>query len=446
MLTLGPDHTCRVWDISDSEASARLVREINEVGSARLSPSGDLLVVTAGEYVRVWSATNGFPVTEPLSLPVTVEDARFDEKEAWLVVAGGSFLRRWSLIDLRRATVRIEASSRPLGIRGTSLLTYDDEAKQPWLVPRSTADGAARALTEDGCNLVAWKDGCAVLQCSERWQRVTADGAVQPAHAPAEEGAEVVGTNSSCDRAITRVGDRLQAWDLEKGIALGTAVHSSTQIDAGEMAFATGDRQLAIIDHDVLGLFDVETGKSVFAFDAFPTPTTAYDFLRVGAGGSRAAIAVDSRPPFILGETVLQVVDLAGRRAVGPSISLGRYANLRDARFSDDGQRVAVVAAGTFRAWEVETGRPIATIESGPYDSLLRGPQDQLGVFSSDHSLLWLTQLGLAQGSPSTLELAAEVYASKHQDLNGSRIVPLRAADWSARHQLWTARGGASLR
>jgi WD40 repeat protein len=443
MLTLGPDHICRVWDISDPEASARLVQEIKDVGSARLSPSGDLLVATARDYVRVWSAASGFPVTEPLALPVAVEDARFDEKEAWLVVAGGSFVRRWSLADVRRATVSIDSKTRPLGVSSVSLLTFDDEAKRPWLVPISAGGKPARPLAEDDCSLVTWSDGCAVLQCSESWQRVTLDGAAQVARAPVEEGAEVVGANSNCSRAIVRTGDRLQAWDLERGVALGPAIQCSTQVDAGEVAFASGSSELAVIDRDVLRLFDLATGKQAFAFEAYPTPTTAYDFLRVGVDGAQAAIEVDPRPPFIRGETVLQVVDLARRSALGPPISLGRYATLRDARFSDDGRRVAVVVDRTLRAWQVETGRPIAGIETGPYDGLLRGPQDQVGVLSTDRKLVWLTTLALAQGSPATLELAAEVYASKRQDPDGSRITLLRAADWTARHQRWMASGSA---
>ncbi len=88
VVTASANHTARVWDATTGKPLTEPLRHEAEVVSAEFSPDG-LRVVTASrdKTARIWDARSGKPLTEPIQHGDTVAAARFSPDGSRIVTA-----------------------------------------------------------------------------------------------------------------------------------------------------------------------------------------------------------------------------------------------------------------------------------------------------------------------------------------------------------------------
>lgn len=87
ILTVSDDHNVRVWDATTGKTVGEPLRH-GWVKSAQFSPDGTRIVTASDDYTaRVWEAATGKPVGEPLRHTSWVESAQFSPDGTRIVTA-----------------------------------------------------------------------------------------------------------------------------------------------------------------------------------------------------------------------------------------------------------------------------------------------------------------------------------------------------------------------
>jgi WD40 repeat protein len=103
LVTTGDEDTARVWDATTGEPVAQPLKHNGKVIRAEFSPDG-LYIVTASwdQSVRVWDASLGEPLTPSLWHPIAPKSASFSADGRYVVsIDGGGVARVWDLTGER---------------------------------------------------------------------------------------------------------------------------------------------------------------------------------------------------------------------------------------------------------------------------------------------------------------------------------------------------------
>jgi WD40 repeat protein len=101
MLTFSLDGTARVWDASNGEPVSQPMRHKDRLANAVFSPDGRSVFTGSQDGVaRLWDARTGYPLSEPLqhSGPITCIQFSPDGRRC-LSIAGLDALRLWDVME-----------------------------------------------------------------------------------------------------------------------------------------------------------------------------------------------------------------------------------------------------------------------------------------------------------------------------------------------------------
>jgi WD40 repeat protein/tetratricopeptide (TPR) repeat protein/tRNA A-37 threonylcarbamoyl transferase component Bud32 len=118
LATASADRTAGLWEVATGEAAAPLLPHGKGVVGAAFSPSGRHLVTTSEDCsVRLWEVATGQPISPRLECP-SLPSARFSPDGRSLLVSAGGRIERWPFSPEPRPARELAAMLRVLTCRG----------------------------------------------------------------------------------------------------------------------------------------------------------------------------------------------------------------------------------------------------------------------------------------------------------------------------------------
>ncbi|KAF3315556.1 hypothetical protein TWF173_003470 [Orbilia oligospora] len=198
------------------------------------------------------------------------------------------------------------------------------------------------------------------------------------------------------NKIISLSRDRITLWDLLTGSILRQGENDCDP--TWEVAISpNGNRALAISTHGDIGIWDITTGSfhkiyshfvdnDVFKFAAFSvdgeTLLIALNVVSKPDAGSATTLTVDRK------KYRIEICTMAAREVVKKF-----YLEADSLSLSSDGRRIAYIASGVLKLWDIAAERNVASFQSlkideGPFDSNCQ-PKSLIS-FSPDDKLIAL--------------------------------------------------------
>ncbi|MEU8323981.1 WD40 repeat domain-containing protein [Nonomuraea sp. NPDC048881] len=404
------DDRLRAWDRSTGRASSAIPGTVTHA-----DVSGDRLVTSTGDEVRLWNAATLRPAGAPIRTGPIDGLALSDDGGTLAVISDRRNIQYWDLATRRRVGTTVTGHTGDIhAVRfaaGDTLLATlgGDATARLWNAKAMTELGAA-VQAGDSATVSFTPDGRALAMATEGGLRLRdlATGRLQAlppgAIALSPDGRTVAtvtgGKLTLKDRATGRptgtplpladgrvafspdwrlaaiaVENDIQVWNLATGKPVGPVMTGhgagpqsydpddtvvTGPVDGiADMAFTPDGKLLASVGVDLtLRFWDVGTGSSTrFVEDS----TEWVEIDRAGRHAVTLGISADEK------HAVIRVWDVATRQPIGDAWQAHGLGGAGAAAFSPDGRVIATGGRdGEIRLWDVATRRPLGNPLAGP--------------------------------------------------------------------------------
>jgi WD40 repeat protein/serine/threonine protein kinase len=395
VLTIGGDFVL-IWDAATGEPVTRPLMHTHAVWEGFFSLDGRYVVTASGTQARVWDATNGQPVSPPLKHGGLVNFANFSPDGRCVVTTGGDTVQIWDL-----------ACGQPqqLCLGHAREVTFAMFSPQGKRIVTAGADGIVQV-----------------------WDALTGKPVLPPLRHEAAVTHALFSPDGRC--LVTVSGQQGMLWDARTGRRLVVSLpHDRTVTRA---CFSSDSRRVVTASEDhTARVWDVATGRPVCR------P------LRHGREVNDARFSPDGRYVVTAGrDHIAQIWEVENGNAVGPPLSC--KTKVASALFSPDGRLVLTTTpSGTGQVWEAATGKEctLPLRHAGPLTSATFSPNGAyVATSSSDRTArVWSS----AGGEPVTppLEHEGVVFRATFNPV-GDRLL---TACSNGTAQIWDVRLGRLL-
>jgi WD40 repeat protein/serine/threonine protein kinase/class 3 adenylate cyclase len=398
VATASKDHTARIWDATCGEPLTEPLLHGGEVNSVQFSTDGKRVVTASADgTARVWDASSGKPLTEPLRHGSNVCSARFSPDGTRIVTAS------WD----HSARVWDASSGQP----ATPALAHDDQVFSARFSP-------------DGLRVVT----ASADHTARIWDAQSGEALV----APLKHDGPVAAAQFSPDgaRIVTVSGDSARIWDARTGQPLAEPLkHADAVISA---QFSPGGTFVLTASADgTARVWDALTGQPQ------GEPLKHDDVVESAQFSPDGLLIVTASE-----DRTMRVWSALTGAPWSESI---RHDDLiYSAQFSSDGKRIVTASRdGTVRLFETVHGKP--HVLSLPHDNAVTSAQ-----FSPDGK--WIATASVDQtaqvwdarsGQPLSKPLAHQgSVVSARFSPDGKRVL---TASWDHTARVWDAQTGEAL-
>jgi WD40 repeat protein/energy-coupling factor transporter ATP-binding protein EcfA2 len=447
------------------------------VFSAAFSLDGRQVVTASGNTARVWEATTGRPVGEPLQHLTWVNFAAFSPDGRRLVTASGNAAHVWEFgtgapvgAPMQHQAVVLSAAFSP---NGRHVVTAsEDNTAQVWEADSGKPVGAPMQHQRRVNSAAFSPDGGRVLTASwDNTARLWSAASGKPINAPLEHGEPVNSAAFSPDgrRVVTASRKTVRVWEADTGRLVGAPMQH--QGDVRSATFSPDGRFLVTAsEDDTARVWEAYTGRVVgaplphqnsvlsaaFSPDGRRVLTASLDdTARVWEADTgkpvslrfehqywvnSAAYSSDGRRVVTASwDKTARVWEADTGKPVGPPMQHDGV--VHSAAFSSDGRRVVTASEDhTARVWEADSGKPVGAPlqHQGNVRSAAFSPDGRRVVSASEDGTarMWEADTGKPVGAP--LQHGGFVYSAAFS-ADGRRVVTA-SADQTAR--VWDAVSG----
>ena len=434
VITASADCTARVWDATCGKPIGEPLRHAKEVTSASFSPDGRLIITASGDAARIWIVSTGKPIGDPLrGHNKSLTHVEFSPDGCLIVTASlDKTARVWSAstgepmyepLKGHGDTVNSAAFSND----GKRIVTASmDNTARIWDVASGSPVGPPIGEPLKGQKDAVWT-----------WLREAATGrSIRESLTGSKFGLNSAAFSPDGKRIVTASMDNTaRIWDAESGEPVGELLegHDGALLSA---SFSPEGQRVITASVD----------KTARIWDAVSMKQIGEPFAGHEDGVTSAAFSRDGQR-VVTGslDKTARVWDAGRGTPVGGSLTGHRNA-VNWAAFSPDGRRIVTASADwTARIWDATIWKPIGVALEGHRDELLSAtfaPNGQYIVTTSaDYTArVWDAASGKSIGEPLIGHDGTVLSAAFSPD--GSRIVTA-SADYTAR--IWAAATGESI-
>jgi WD40 repeat protein len=396
LITVLENDTVRLWNATRGKSLGEPMKHGDRVSSARFSPDGQrVLTASLDGTARLWDAGTGKSLGEPMKHGDRVSSARFSPDGRQVLTAS------WD----RTAQLWDAAKGRPIGqpMRhkggqvvsacfspdGQRVLTASlDWTARLWDAATGKALGEPMSHRDRVISARFSPDGRRVLTASwdgtaKLWDAATGKAVLDSdkiPRLPMKHGDRVSSARFSPDgQRVLTVSEDNTAWLWYA--ATGRAATREPLKHGGRVSSARfspdGQRVLIILEDKPAQLWDAITGKALS------------ERMKCGGRISSAQFSPDGQRVLITSGDTAQLWDAATGRALAEPMK--QEGTVSWVQFSPDGQRMVTASTeGSVRFWEVATSKTVGRHESWFYSAQFSREDQRVTAASGDNtSCLW---------------------------------------------------------
>jgi WD40 repeat protein len=381
VVTASTDNTARVWDASSGKPIGEPMKHELPVNSAQFNMDGRRVVTASNDKTaRVWDASSGKPVGEPMKHEDRVNSARFSSDGQWVVTASADGTARvWDA-----------ASGKPVG--------------KPMQHGGLTFGGVLSAqFSPDGRQVVTGS--------ADMTARVWDAASGRPIGEPMKHENGVVSAQFSPDgqRVVTAsVDGTARLWDAANSKPIGEIMKHESGVSSAQ--FSPDDQRVVTASADTTArVWDATSGKPI------SEPMKHENWV------SSAQFSPDGRRIVTVSlDHKVRVWDVANSRPIEqPPMMHEDW--VTSAEFSPDGKRVVTASQdNTARVWDAASGKPVG-------EPMKHGLSVNPAQLSGDMATVW--------------NIARSKFAAQFSP-NSQRVV---TASWDGTAQMWDATSGKPI-
>jgi WD40 repeat protein len=234
ILTASADKTARLWDATTGMQIGEPMRHEDEVVDAAFSPDGARIATASRDRTaRLWDATTLKPVGQPMRHDHPVAQVAFNSTGTRIVTDcdEADLLRLWDA-----------AAGAPVGEAMPDKSNY---ARGTW------------GFSPDGKLLTTIED-----RTLHTWDSATGKSLGKPLRFPSE--VKDIAISPDRKRAVTMRSGKVQVWNVTTGKILHTLpIRGLDDFDRASAAFSPNGKRIATVFNWSVQLWDAETGKRV---------------------------------------------------------------------------------------------------------------------------------------------------------------------------------------
>jgi len=455
-----------------------VLKHADRVVFARFSPDGQRIATASADAARLWDATTGQPLAEPLKHDGPVYSAQFSRDGKRILTASADHTARvWDAqtgLEVMKLRHEDEVAEAQFSFDGQLIATGSADTVQVW--DAQTGQPLGQPMRHQGhVKCVEFSpDGRRVATAStDHTARVWDARTGLPVTPSLWHSNYVYAIRFSPDGThvlTASVDQTARLWDARTGQSVGAPMPHDALVYRAEFS-PDGQRIVTASDDGTAQLWDARTGQSLTGPLRHGHRVRSAQFspegeLVVTASADGTARVWDARTgqpltnPMRHGDDVLEAVfSPDGKRILTCSYDgtarvwdaqMARAATLSlenpellPARFSPDGKRVVTISGASAKVWDARTGQML-TVLSGHrayvYCAEFSPDGKRIATASLDHTArVWDAQTGVPV--TEALEHNDRVFTARFSP-DGLRLV---TASWDKTGKIWDAQTGHNI-
>src|SRR6266576_1289439 len=423
VVTASTDKTARVWDASSGKPVGEPMKHELPVNSAQFSMDGQRVVTASNDKTaRVWDASSGKSLGEPMKHEERVNSARFSPDGQWVVTASADGTARvWDATSGKPVGKPMQHGGVPFG--GVLSAQFSPDGRQ---IVTASADMTARVWDAASGRAVGepmkHENGVVSAQFSPDGQRIVTASVDGTARLWDVAGSRPIGQPpmthedwvSSAEFSpdgkyvVTASRDNTaRVWNAASGKPVGEPMKHGPSVDPAQLS------------GDMASVWNIARSK----FAAHFSPNSQRVVTASWDGTAQVWDATSGKPI---------------------SEPMKDENGLLSARFSPDGQRIVTASWGkTARVWDAATGKRVG--DPMKHEQLVWSAQfspNSQWVVTASYDMtarVW----DAASGKPIGEAMKHEGYVNSAQfSMNSQRVV---TASWDMTARVWDAANGKQI-